>query len=147
MEISPILLDIDKIFYCPIQDYRPSDELRVICEAALSKINKDYKIVQDRIYYFCDINMFEFPSSGWKIHISACYWNCEQILKLVVEYCATNRLNFKFYADKKIVFRMNEKSVDRGSSGKFITIYIDEENLLLKHLKGLGNILSGIEGP
>lgn len=147
MEISPILLDIDKIFYCPIQDYGPSDELKVICETALSKINKDYKIVQDRIYYFCDINMGELPPSGWKIHISACYWNCEHILKLVVEYCATNRLNFKFYADKKIVFRMNEKSADRGSSGKFITIYIDEENLLLKHLKGLGNILSGIEGP
>lgn len=89
----------------------------------------------------------QLPRQGWKIHASACLDNAEAILAAVWEYCIPRRIPFKFIRDIDFVFMRNAKYADRGSSGKFVTIYPSDEQQLEVVLAELGAILDGQPGP
>lgn len=84
---------------------------------------------------------------GWKVHVSATLDNADEILRIAQEYCLVNGLNFKFVRSRAILMRRNSKYGDRGSSGKFITIYPVDDRELERILEELGALLEGQEGP
>lgn len=147
MEISPLSLDTDSIFFNPLDKYKASEELLQIVKTIIDDYQINYKISRDRIYYVFSYDLETFPNEGWKIHISACYWNCIPILEKTAEYCVHKHLNFKMYLDTKTVFHMNEKTANRSHSGKFITIYMSNESDLILHLMNLKTLLSEFDGP
>lgn len=147
MEISPLSLDTDSIFFNSLDQYNASDELLQIVKNIIEDYQINYRISRDRIYYVFSYDLETFPSEGWKIHISACYWDCDSILEKTAKYCIDNHLNFKIYLDKNTVFHMNAKTADRSHSGKFITIYMRNESDLILHLTNLKVLLSGYKGP
>jgi class III lanthionine synthetase len=87
------------------------------------------------------------PSQGWKIHVSACLDNAEEILTLVWQYCVSREIYFKFLPDRMAFLLRNAKYAPRGSSGKFITIYPRDEAACERILAELDAILSGAPGP
>ncbi len=100
---------------------------------------------EDDIWIFCYSPENEQPDQGWKIHISATVLNAEEILKKAVPIIKRFAVNFKFAKDKRILAFLNSRMMNRGSSGKFITIYppekkfkplIEELYLELKDFKG-----------
>jgi tRNA A-37 threonylcarbamoyl transferase component Bud32 len=84
---------------------------------------------------------------GWKIHVSACLDNAEAILTATWHYCVPRRIPFKFIRNVDFLFIRNTKYADRGSSGKFVTIYPSDEAQLELVLAQLGAILDGQRGP
>lgn len=84
---------------------------------------------------------------GWKAHISATLGNAEHILGVAQEYCLGHDVNFKFVRSPAILLRRNSKYGDRGSSGKFVTIYPSGDDELRDVLEDLGARLEGEEGP
>lgn len=87
------------------------------------------------------------PAQGWKIHVSACLSNAVEILTATGAYCLSRELCFKFLATRHRLHVRNSKEADRGSSGKFITIYPVDEAQLEVVLKDLDEILDGQPGP
>ncbi|EGX59259.1 serine/threonine protein kinase [Streptomyces zinciresistens K42] len=89
----------------------------------------------------------ELPDQGWKIHVSACMDNAEEILSVVCAYCYDNRVAFKFLRSPALVQTQNAKYASRGSSGKFMTLYPADEPALERCLDDLDTALAGQRGP
>jgi class III lanthionine synthetase len=88
----------------------------------------------------------QLPSQGWKIHVSACLNNADQVLDTVGDYCLQRRISFKFLRSRDTLLLANAKYAHRGSSGKFITIYPADEEQLETVLNELGDALNGSQG-
>jgi hypothetical protein len=87
------------------------------------------------------------PSQGWKIHVSACMDNAEEILDEVWDYCVPRLISFKFLRAPHVLQMQNAKYASRGSSGKLVTIYPENEARLERVLTELDGILGGRPGP
>lgn len=87
------------------------------------------------------------PGQGWKIHVSATLDNAPRLLDLVWDFCVAERVTFKFIRSAAILKQRNSKYGDRGSSGKFFTVYPVDEAQLERILTGLGDLLDGERGP
>lgn len=87
------------------------------------------------------------PSQGWKIHISCTLDNYYEILLKVSSYCFQNKTSYKFLKNVKLIKESISKAADRGSSGKFITIYPVDELDFKNIISDLYGILKGYNGP
>ena len=87
------------------------------------------------------------PSQGWKIHVSACRDNAEEVLAKVWDYCRSRQVSFKFLRSPLALHMRNAKYAPRDASGKFITIYPLDEPDLERICNELGAILAGQPGP
>ncbi|MFC4245230.1 class III lanthionine synthetase LanKC [Gryllotalpicola reticulitermitis] len=84
---------------------------------------------------------------GWKIHVSATRDNAQSILNLVAAYAADSSLTFKFVPGEAEFRQRNDKQTDRGSAGKFITLYPLDEEELRAALAELERRVGGMAGP
>ncbi|MFY1692564.1 class III lanthionine synthetase LanKC [Plantactinospora sp. WMMB782] len=89
----------------------------------------------------------KLPQQGWKIHISACLDNADRILDNVFDYCVPRGISFKFLRGPRMLLMRNSKYARRGSSGKFVTIYPQDEAELELACKELAERLDGESGP
>ncbi|WP_241518591.1 class III lanthionine synthetase LanKC [Streptomyces sp. CB03238] len=89
----------------------------------------------------------ELPPQGWKVHVSACLDNAEEILGAVWDYCIARRISFKFRPGLDALLNANIKYAPRGASGKFVTIYPADEARLKDVLTDLDGVLHGRPGP
>ncbi|MFI2032948.1 class III lanthionine synthetase LanKC [Streptomyces buecherae] len=89
----------------------------------------------------------QLPAQGWKIHVSATPDNAERIIDVVGAYCLPREVTFKFIRNSRVLKRRNSKYGDRGSSGKFVTLYPLGEAHLAEILTELGELLDGEPGP
>src|SRR5215213_376843 len=87
------------------------------------------------------------PPQGWKIHVSACLDNAEEILDVVWDYCVAERVAFKFIRSRQMLFLRNMKYANRGFSGKFITIFPRDDAQFATILTDLAPQLDGRPGP
>ncbi|MFH8405912.1 class III lanthionine synthetase LanKC [Streptomyces sp. NPDC018019] len=87
------------------------------------------------------------PAQGWKIHVSACTDNAEKTAAQVWDYCVARLIPFKFVPGPRPMHMRNSKYAERGSSGKFATIYPADEQQLHTVLRELGALLDGEPGP
>ena len=87
------------------------------------------------------------PQQGWKIHVSACLENANDVITRVWEYCVPQAVYFKFLPSRTAVLMRNAKYAPRGSSGKVVTIYPVDETALERILGELDGQLGGAPGP
>jgi tRNA A-37 threonylcarbamoyl transferase component Bud32 len=87
------------------------------------------------------------PDQGWKVHVSACLDNAETILARVMEYCVPRRIAFKFVPSRYLLHTRNAKYADRGTSGKFITVYPADDEQCHTIARDLDALLTGEKGP
>lgn len=84
---------------------------------------------------------------GWKIHISTIPAEAQETLRRAVTVCLSHYVSFKFRYEAGSLDDINGKQHDRGSSGKFITIYPRDDDQLALLLEELEETLSGHHGP
>lgn len=84
---------------------------------------------------------------GWKIHVSASLGCARETLARTTRVCAARGVAFKFLPVEGMLADSNGKQNDRGASGKFITIYPDDDAQLGELLDELDETLTGQEGP
>ncbi|MBM0275210.1 class III lanthionine synthetase LanKC [Micromonospora tarensis] len=87
------------------------------------------------------------PQQGWKIHVSAGLANAERVLDAVWNYCVPRGLSFKFLAGPRTLLMRNSKYAARAASGKFITVYPQDDAELELTCKELDELLTGEPGP
>jgi hypothetical protein len=87
------------------------------------------------------------PVQGWKVHVSACLDNSDEVLASIWDYCVTADLPFKYLAGRQVFFLRNSKYADRGGSGKLVTIYPADDARFKSVLEELDAIVGGQPGP
>jgi hypothetical protein len=87
------------------------------------------------------------PGQGWKVHVSACRDNADEVLAAVWDYCTRRRISFKHLRSRLTLHMRNAKYAPRGGSGKLVTIYPAGEGELEVILAELGALLDGQPGP
>ncbi|SDK01717.1 class III lanthionine synthetase LanKC [Streptomyces indicus] len=87
------------------------------------------------------------PRQGWKVHVSACLDTAEKTAAVVWDYCVPRGLPFKFVPGPHALHLRNSKYAQRGSSGKFVTVYPKDETELAVVLRDLDELLGGQPGP
>lgn len=108
----------------------------------------DWKMEEmDDIWIVCSNPKNDFPKQGFKIHISATILNAKEILKTSIPIIVSHNSNFKFLKELKNLLFMTSKMANRGSSGKFITIYPPDEETFKALLEELYKSLKHYEGP
>ena len=84
---------------------------------------------------------------GWKVHVSATPECAVETLARTTRVCVDAGVSFKFLPTLTELTESSSKNRDRGSAGKFITIYPDDDDQLGELLSVLAESLKGQEGP
>jgi Protein kinase domain len=87
------------------------------------------------------------PTQGWKIHVSACLDNSDEVITRVWDYCVPRGVSFKFLGSRLAVLMRNAKYASRSASGKAVTIYPADESDCERILLELDTELAGAPGP
>jgi tRNA A-37 threonylcarbamoyl transferase component Bud32 len=87
------------------------------------------------------------PAQGWKIHVSACVDNSDEVITRVWQYCVPRGISFKFLGSRIAVHMRNAKYASRSASGKVVTIYPADEAACELILNDLDAELAGSHGP
>ncbi len=88
----------------------------------------------------------ELPAQGWKIHVSASQRTVRRTAETVVDYLTSHGTDFKIALDMNIFEVLNSKAMSRGSAGKLVTIYPEDEDRFRTCLADLAALLEGVEG-
>jgi len=87
------------------------------------------------------------PAQGWKIHVSTCLDNSDEVITQVWQYCVPRGVSFKFLGSPLAVLMRNAKYSSRSASGKAVTIYPVDEVACERILRELDTELAGAPGP
>ncbi len=142
---TSFILIPSKKYYLPFDFYEFNDVYLNILKDILDK--KTWYIVRDRIFISCMPKGSSIPDFGWKIHISGTIWDSKEILSIVCNFCYENNIAFKCLMDGEVFDLSQNKSAPRGNSGKFITIYPQDEEQFKKITPLLYKKLKQFNGP
>jgi serine/threonine protein kinase len=139
-------LIVDPKFYDTLERYIP-DEGDFL--ALIRRMLPDsWQIVRNGAVWFQVIPKgIQLPKQGWKIHISGTVKNAKDILESVVPILLKGEVSFKFAVDRWMLMLINSKNWYRGGSGKFITIYPENEEKFKDLIEELYKATVGFEGP
>ncbi|MGW1375544.1 class IV lanthionine synthetase LanL [Streptomyces sp. NPDC002446] len=84
---------------------------------------------------------------GWKIHVSAASGAAAEVLSRVAGVAARQSCAFKFAAGPRQLATVNSADCDRGSSGKFLTLYPDDDAHFTSLAEALHTATAGLPGP
>jgi tRNA A-37 threonylcarbamoyl transferase component Bud32 len=87
------------------------------------------------------------PAQGWKIHVSTCLDNSDEVITRVWQYCVPRGISFKFLGSRLAVLMRNAKYASRSASGKAVTIYPADEDACERILLDLDAELADTPGP
>ncbi|MEU9041235.1 MULTISPECIES: class IV lanthionine synthetase LanL [unclassified Kitasatospora] len=87
------------------------------------------------------------PEQGWKLHVSAASVVGEEVLSAVVRVLAEDPCSFKFAAAQERLSQLNSRNSDRGSAGKFITVYPADDAQFQRLAAELDRATAGLPGP
>jgi len=86
-------------------------------------------------------------AQGWKIHLSAVPSSAERILERVTPVLAAAGCPFKFAASPAETARLTGRHFDRGSAGKFLTVYPPDDAGVAGLAAALDEATEGLAGP
>ncbi|MDF2013893.1 class III lanthionine synthetase LanKC [Priestia megaterium] len=105
------------------------------------------KKADDHWTYYFPSNII-LPIQGWKIHVTTNSDEAQRTLELVSNFLFSESIPFKHVSNLWELVLKNSKYGDRGSSGKFITVYPKDEEQFIFLLNQLHRILKDIpQGP
>ncbi|MFF2147988.1 class IV lanthionine synthetase LanL [Kitasatospora sp. NPDC058190] len=87
------------------------------------------------------------PEQGWKLHVSAASVVGGEVLAAVVRVLAADPCDFKFAAGEERLRELNSRNSDRGSAGKFITVYPTDDAQFQRLAAELDRATAGLPGP
>ena len=108
----------------------------------------EWKITQRGIWFYCASSNNIVPQQGWKIHLSATPLNAREVLVRAASVLFQHgTADFKFAADLSTLLLINGKNWARGGSGKFITVYPQDQRSFLVLIEELYQATKDFCGP
>ena len=92
--------------------------------------NCEYSVTNGEMWKYYFFPEKDIQEQGWKIHIGATMSNAQQILTAVSAILFERRIAFKHVSNESMWHLLNSKNGNRVSSGKFITIYPDDDEFV-----------------
>lgn len=143
-------IDLEYLRYCHFGEdfYVPSS-----ASASSRRLDDDLEIPADWQvrrtvpWTMCASASSSVPRQGWKLHVSSTRGRSRAVLGKVAEYCTANDLAFKYLSTEADFDAQNSKYAERGSAGKFITIYPPTADQFQESLIALGHLLRDEDGP
>ncbi|MFE1319397.1 class IV lanthionine synthetase LanL [Kitasatospora phosalacinea] len=89
----------------------------------------------------------ELPAQGWKLHVSAASSVAVEVLSAVASAVADDPCAFKFTADREKLHEINSRNSERGSAGKFLTVYPGDDEQFRRLAEELHRATAGMPGP
>lgn len=128
--------------------YVPPNEKANETKFILPSLPQHWILKSDEHWTYCLLNNISLPNQGWKIHISSTTNSAQDTLEVVSSLLIKKNIIFKFVANKLELALKNSKYGERGSSGKFITIYPLNESEFIFLIVKLHEILKDLpKGP
>lgn len=128
--------------------YREQTKSKKVSRLNPPKCSDGWFIKETQSWSYFLRNNIKIPDQGWKIHISTVIDEAQLTLDKVAPFLIKNNILFKYVPDVWELTRKNSKYGDRGSSGKFITIYPRDVKQFIQLLSELESILTFMEkGP
>ncbi|MER6197923.1 class IV lanthionine synthetase LanL [Streptomyces sp. NPDC001586] len=84
---------------------------------------------------------------GWKLHVSATPLSAALVLARSAEVLTRRSASFKFAVDLERVIRLGDVWHDRGTGGKFITVYPEDDDRFRVLARELDAATAGLSGP
>lgn len=134
-----------KVFYESLEHYVP--DRRSLLEPVQELLPSDWEVLRKGVWFHAEPPQKALPLQGWKIHLSATEQNAVPMLRQVVPVLVGRNVAFKFAVDQRMLSLMTSKGWDRGSSGKFITIYPDNERQFVDLIDELHHATVSLFGP
>ena len=133
----------DPYFYEPLDSYRAH---RDYYDAVRAILPEDWTVRRDGIWLGAHPPRHTLPPQGFKIHVSATASTAVDVIRRVVPLLVEDCVPFKTAADPNLLRYLNSKRAARGSSGKFMTIYPDQE-AFVSLIDEVARRTEGLEGP
>lgn len=106
------------------------------------------RFMRDGIWWHALTPLSEnLPTQGWKIHLSARFERSTHVLEKAARVLIPQLVPFKVVLDERGFELLNSKRAQRGSSGKFVTVYPASRAQFLRLMQELDGALSGESGP
>ncbi|WP_266170310.1 protein kinase domain-containing protein [Dyella subtropica] len=140
-----IYLIADQDFYENLSSYRTQE--RDFKEALERNLPEGWELTRRSLWWDCSPQEVVLPDHGWKIHLSATPAHAPAILMTAARVMFESNVPFKFVVDRTLLMMMNGKRWDRGTAGKFITIYPKDTNQCAQLLEKLYASMIGYWGP
>jgi len=90
---------------------------------------------------------YQTPGQGWKLHVSATPLSAPLVLKRVAEVLVREECAFKFARDLDQLAFLVSNRCERGSGGKFITVYPQDDEMFRRLAVELDRVTDGLPGP
>lgn len=116
----------------------------------LRELPDTYAVISERdsVWKHYHVKSSHLPDQGWKIHVTALFGEAQNLLEKVSKVCIDEKVEFKHLKDKQSFIKVNSKNANRASSGKFITIYPENNETFLRLLNMISLATSDCEkGP
>ncbi|HEY3004855.1 MAG TPA: class III lanthionine synthetase LanKC [Kribbellaceae bacterium] len=134
----------DSRWYEPIDRYSPDPELLAVHRRL---VPREWPLRRRGIWYIVNPPGATLVRQGWKLHVSTHPDRAEQTLADALGVLVEQRVPFKFLLDRRSVTRTLAKSWSRGSSGKFVTVYPEDDDRFLRIAKELADAVGDTGGP
>jgi serine/threonine protein kinase len=137
---------LDKDYHETFDAYKP--RTTDFKDLVSSMLPPEWQIQAKGIWFHCSSPNNITPQQGWKIHISATPANAKEVLSRVIPILFKRAdTNFKFAVDMSVLFLLNSKNWPRGGSGKFITIYPQDNYRFLELIEEIYQSTQDLNGP
>lgn len=143
-------MDMRYVQYINLKEkyYEPPLEKATESALKISDVPFNWVINSDKHWTYYSKPDSDLPIQGWKIHISSIPKEAKEILRVVSDFLFENSVPFKHVSNVWELVLKNSKYGDRASSGKFITIYPNNESQFTFLLEKLHYLLKDFSnGP
>lgn len=106
-----------------------------------------WRIFRDNIWLHCQPGGGQVIAQGWKIHLSAVIHTVDALLDAAVPVLVAQGTAFKIAAAPTILSLLGSKQWHRGGSGKFMTVYPNDQDHFVTLIEALHRATAGLAGP
>lgn len=143
-------VDLEYLRYCqPGSEFYEPSQTSALSPRLDQRVEfpSDWTVRRGSPWTMCSHPSVSLPRQGWKIHLSSTRGRSREVLRLAADYCFANKMPFKYLSTEAEFDGQNAKYADRGSAGKFVTVYPPTIDHFRTALESLEELLGNEEGP
>lgn len=134
----------NKDYFLPPSTLDASSDIRQLLTDLLPA---DWLLVSYNIWLSAGPEHDQTPEQGFKIHLSTTRADMMSLLRAALPLCIARQCAFKVISRYDLATHMASKSVNRGSAGKFVTIYPRSQSEFVELIAELHQATQGMKGP
>lgn len=138
-------MHVDPNHFESIERYEPQDD--VYASTVTSHLPDAWSTRRQGTWFVASAPDQTLPEQGFKLHVSATHADAVDVLERVVPVCVEHRASFKCKLDPVLHDLFNSKNANRGTSGKFVTVYPQTVDHFRTLAEALYAATEGVEGP